>query len=141
MTAPTWGDLRQALYTRIDAQLTADVWSPKAPQNSEGEISTPFPYVVIVQATESPFNTSGTRGSQFVVQIDGYARSTAGQSSEQAIAALSSQVRDALEWYELTGTGVVWVDTEFETMSLGWSDDGKTRRFVSIYRVTLDEVA
>jgi hypothetical protein len=141
MTAPTWSDLRQALYTRLDAQLTAEVWSPKAPQNSEGESSTPFPYVVIVQATESPFNTSGTRGSQFVVQIDGYTRSTAATSSENAISSLSSQVRDALEWHDLTGAGIVWVDTEFETMSLGWSEDGKTRRFVSLYRVTVDEIA
>ena len=141
MTAPTWGNLRQALYTRLDAQLTADVWSPKAPQNAEGEVTTPFPYVVIVQANESPFNTDGTRGSEFVVQIDGFARSTAGASSEQAIAALASQVREALERYDLTGTGVAWIDTEFDGMSLGWSDDGMTRRFIGMYRITLDEVA
>jgi hypothetical protein len=141
MTAPTWTDTRQAIYTRLDAQLTADVWSPKAPQNAQGESSTPFPYVVIVQATEIPWNTSGTRGAEFVVQIDGFARSGAGQSSEQVIAALHSSVREALEYFTLSIANSTWVDTEFETMSLGWSDEGKTRRFISMYRITLDGTA
>jgi hypothetical protein len=141
MTAPTWTNVRQALYTRLDAQLTNDVWSPKAPQNAQGEVTAPFPYVVIVQATESPFNTDGTVGSETIVQIDGYARSTAGQSSEQAIATLHGNVRAALERFALTITDATWIDTEFESMSLGWSDDGKTRRFVSLYRITLDGTA
>jgi len=141
MTAPTWANTRAALYTRLDAQLTADVWSPKAPQNARGEVNTPFPYVVIVQAVESPWNTDGTTGAEFVVQIDGFARSGAAQSSEQAIAELQSQVRNALERYSLTIADATWVDTELESMSLGWSDAGKTRRFISTYRISLDGTA
>ena len=139
MTAPNWGDLRQAIYTRLDDQLSVPVWSPRAPQNAEGEDNTPFPYVVIVQANEAPWNSKTFRGAQFVVQIDGYARSTATKSSEVAIADLASQVREALEWYDLTGAELSWVDTIFQSTALGWSEDGKTRRFVSLYRVTLNE--
>ena len=88
MTAPTWQNLRAALYTRLDGQLAHSVYSPKAPQDADGESIGPFPYVVIVQATESPFNTDGTIGSNFVVQIDGFARGSATVSVENSIAAL-----------------------------------------------------
>jgi len=141
MTAPTWQNLRTALFTRLDNQLSAVVWSPKAPQAAESENIGPFPYVVIVQATESPFNTDGTIGSNFVVQIDGFARVSDTVSLEAGIASLHSATRTAIERYPLTVTGAVWVDTVFENMSLGWSDDGKTRRFISQYRITLDASA
>lgn len=139
MASPKYSDLRQAIYDRLDAQLTASIWSPNAPRSDEGEALTPFPYVAIVQATETTFNTDGDRGAQFVVQIDGYARATASISVENAISDLHSEVRDALEYYGLTVANAAWVDTQFETMSLGWSEDGHTRRFVSLYRITLDE--
>ena len=138
MTAPSWKNLRTALYARLDEQISASVWSPKAPQDADGAASGPFPYLVIVQATESPFNTDGTIGSNFVVQIDGYARASATVSVENSIAALHSATRTAIERYPLTVTGAVWVDTVFESMSLAWSDMGTTRRFISQYRITLD---
>ena len=141
MTAPTWQNLRAALYTRLDGQLAHSVYSPKAPQDADGESIGPFPYVVIVQATESPFNTDGTIGSNFVVQIDGFARGSATVSVENSIAALHSATRTALERYPLTVPGAVWIDTVFEDMSLAWSDVGTTRRFISQYRITLDASA
>ena len=141
MTAPTWQNLRAALYTRLDGQLAHPVYSPKAPQDADGESIGPFPYVVIVQATESPFNTDGTIGSNFVVQIDGFARGSASVSVENSIAELHSATRAALERYPLTVTGAVWIDTVFESMSLAWSDVGTTRRFISQYRITLDASA
>jgi len=141
MTAPTWQNLRAALYTRLDGQLSHSVYSPKAPQDADGESIGPFPYVVIVQATESPFNTDGTTGSNFVVQIDGFARASATESVENSIAALHSATRAALDRYPLTVSGAVWIDTVFESMSLAWSDVGTTRRFISQYRITLDASA
>jgi hypothetical protein len=141
MTAPTWQNLRAALYTRLDGQIAHPVYSPKAPQDADGESIGPFPYVVIVQATESPFNTDGTIGSNFVVQIDGFARGSATVSVENSIAALHSATRTAIERYPLTVTGAVWIDTVFEDMSLAWSDVGTTRRFISQYRITLDASA
>lgn len=139
MTAPTYAALRTALVARLDDQLSVPVWSPKAPQNAEGESLSPFPYVVVAQAAESPWNTDNTRGGQWVVQIDGYARATASASAEDLVLALHAQVREALEWYRLTVTGGHWVDTLLDGMTLGWDDDGHTRRFVSLYRITLDE--
>lgn len=139
MTAPKYSDLRQALYDRLSAQLSVDVWSPIAPQADDGELAGPFPFVVIVQANENPWNTSGTRGLEAVVQIDAYARATSSTSVENAIAGLSSDVREALEWYELTVSGARWVDTRLESIIPGWEDGGKTRRAVMLFRVTLDE--
>jgi len=139
MTAPTYKALRQALYTRLDAALSVPVWSPKAPQADDGELLGPFPYVVIVQANESPWNTKTTRGLDVLVQIDGYARTTATDSAEDLITGLAANVREAIERHALSVTGAAWVTTELEGTSYGWEDGGKTRRFVSLYRVILDE--
>ena len=139
MTAPTYKALRQALYTRLDAALIVPLWSPKAPQADDGELLGPFPYVVIVQANESPWNTKGSRGLDAVVQIDGYARTTATDSAENLATGLAAEVREALERHALSVTGATWVTTELEGISYGWEDGGKTRRFVSLYRVILDE--
>jgi hypothetical protein len=141
MAAPTYKALRQALYTRLDAQLSVPVWSPKAPQNAQGESLSPFPYVAIVQAAESAWNTNQARGGEFVVQIDGYARATAAASAEDAILTLWASTREALEWYSLTVTGAIWVDTKLDLVNTGWDDGGDTRRFVSQWRITLDESA
>lgn len=137
MTAPTYADIRQALYDRLAGVLDCDVWSPKAPQADDGELTGPFPYVVIVQANESPWNTKGSRGLDALVQIDGYARATETQSAEGAVTALSAQVRDAVEWYVLPVSG--HVTTEWESTIYGWEGDTKTRRFVSLFRVIVDE--
>ena len=139
MTAPTYKALRQGLFTRLDTALSVPVWSPKAPQADEGELLGPFPYVVIVQANESPWNTKGTRGLDAVVQIDGYARTTSTDSAEDVIAALAANVREALERQALSVSGAIWQDTQLESTLYGWEDGGKTRRFVSLYRVTLDQ--
>ena len=139
MTAPRYSDLRQALYTKLDADLSVDVWSPKAPQDDDGELLAPFPYVVIVQANESPWNTKGSRGLDALVQIDAYARTTATDSAENLIAGLTSDVREALERQALTVTGAHWVTTELESIIPGWEDNGKTRRAVMLFRVILDE--
>ena len=139
MTAPTYKALRQALFTRLDAALSVAVWSPKAPQAADGELLGPFPYVVIVQANESPWNTRGTRGLDALVQIDAYARSTETNSAENVIADLTSDIREALEWYALPVTGAHWVDTRLESIMPGWEDNGKTRRAVMLFRVILDE--
>jgi len=139
MTAPTYEALRQALYTRLDAQLSCDVWSPKAPYADDGEALTPFPYVVIVQATETPWNTDGTRGLNAVVQIDAYGRSTTVDSAEGVVAGLASDVREAIERHPLTVAGASWVTTELESIIPGWEDGGKTRRAVMLFRVVLDE--
>lgn len=139
MTAPRYKDLRQAIYNRLSAQLSVDVWSPKAPQADDGELLGPFPYVVIVQANESPWNTKTRRGLEAVVQIDAYARSTATDSAEDAIHTLTAQVREALEWYDLGVADAAWVDTALESIIPGWEDNGKTRRAVMLWRVTLDE--
>lgn len=139
MTAPKYSDLRHALYNRLDAQLSCDVWSPKAPQADDGELTGPFPYVIIVQANEGPWNTKGTRGLDALVQIDAYARATSSVSVEDAISDLSSAVREALEWYPLTVAGAHHVTTELESIIPGWEDNGKTRRAVMLFRVILDE--
>ena len=139
MTAPTYKALRQALYTRLDAALSVPVWSPKAPQADDGELLGPFPYVVIVQANEAPWNTKGSRGLDAVVQIDCYARSTGTDSAEGALGELTSQVREALEWYELPVAAAHWVDTRLESIIPGWEDKGKTRRSVMLFRVVLDQ--
>ena len=139
MTAPTYKALRQALFTKLDADLSVAVWSPKAPQSDDGELLTPFPFVVIVQANESPWNTKGTRGLDALVQIDAYARSTETDSEENTIADLTADIRDALEWYPLPVTGAHWVTTELESIIPGWEDNGKTRRSVLLFRVILDE--
>ncbi|HEV8035858.1 tail completion protein gp17 [Yoonia sp.] len=139
MTAPKYSDLRQALYDRLDAQLSCDVWSPKAPQADDGELLGPFPYVVITQANESPWNTKASRGLDALVQIDAYARATSSVSVENAIADVSSRVREALEWYPLTVANAAWVDTTLESIIPGWEDSGKTRRAVMLFRVVLDE--
>jgi len=139
MTAPTYAALRQALFTKLDTALSVPVWSPKAPQSDDGELLTPFPFVVIVQANESPWNTKSTRGLDALVQIDAYARSTAADSAENLIAGLTSDAREALERQALSVTGAHHVTTEFESAILGWEDNGKTRRAVLLFRVILDE--
>lgn len=140
MTAPTYAALRQALYSRLSTALSVPVWSPHAPQDADGELLGPFPYVVIVQANETPWNTDTTLGAQFVVQIDGYARTTAANSAEDLILGLAAQVRGAIERYSLPVTGAKTVTIEFESTGLAWEDDGKTRRFISLYRVTLNQL-
>lgn len=139
MTAPKYANLRQALYNRLNSQLSCDVWSPKAPQSDDGELLGPFPYVVIVQANESPWSTKDTRGLDALVQIDAYARATSSVSVENAIADVSSRVREALEWYPLMVANAHWVDTRIEGITSGWEDGGKTRRAVMLFRVILDE--
>lgn len=139
MTAPKYADLRQALYDRLSDQLSCDVWSPKAPQVDDGELTGPFPYAVIVQANESPWNTKGSRGLDALVQIDGYARATSSVSVEDAISALASDIREALEWYALPVANAHWVETTLESSIPGWEDGGKTRRRVMLFRVILDE--
>ena len=139
MTAPTYKALRQGLFTRLDTALSVPVWSPKAPQADDGELLGPFPYVVIVQANESPWNTKGTRGIDALVQIDGYARTTATDSAEDLATGLAANVREALERQALSVSGAIWQDTQLESTLYGWEDGGKTRRFVSLYRVTLDQ--
>lgn len=137
MTAPTYDSVRQALYARLDAVLTCDVWSPRAPQADDSELTGPFPYVVIVQVNESAWNTKGSRGLDALVQIDGYARATETDSVETVITLLAAQVREALEWYALPVAG--HVTTELESTIYGWEGDTRTRRFVSLFRVIVDE--
>jgi hypothetical protein len=139
MAAPSYGNLRQALFLKLSNDLSVPVWSPKAPQSPDGELLSDFPYVVIVQANESPWNTKGSRGLDALVQIDAYARSTASSSAEVLISTLTSAVREALERTVLTVTGAVHVTTELESIIPGWEDGGKTRRAVMLFRVILDE--
>lgn len=139
MTAPRADNLRKAVFEVLDAALSCSVYWPKAPQADDGELLGPFPYVVIVQANESPWNTKTTRGTETVIQVDGYARATSGQSVEDAIFSLHSETKEALDRQALTVAGAHWVDTQFEGMSLGWEDGGKTRRCVSQYRIVLDQ--
>ena len=140
MAAPSYNNLRQALFSKLNNDLSVQVWSPKAPQADDGELLSEFPYVVIVQANESPWNTKTTRGLDALVQIDAYARTTATDSAENLIAGLTSDVREALERQALTVTGAHHVTTELESIIPGWEDNGKTRRAVLLFRVILDEV-
>ena len=139
VAAPRYSNLRRALYGQLKDRLSCDVWSPKAPQADDGELLGPFPYVVIVQANESPWNTKSSRGLDALVQIDAYARSTTTASAEDVISDLASQVREALERQPLTVTDAHWVTTELESIIPGWEDGGKTRRSVLLFRVILDD--
>lgn len=140
MTAPKYKELRQALHEHLTGLVAVPVYSPKAPQPDDAGQLSAFPYLVIVQAAETAWNTKGTRGARFLVQIDGFARSTDTDSAENIILSLHAQTRAALEWHPLTVTGAHWVDTQFAGMDLAYEDQGKTRRFVSRYRVTLDQL-
>lgn len=139
MTAPSYADVRKAIYARLDAELTCDVWSPQAPQESDAQSSGAFPFVVIVQANEGPWNTKDSTGLNALVQIDAYARTTETDSAENIVLNLVASTRGALERYQLTIQNGKWIDTEFESSATGWEDGGKTRRAIMLFRVTVDE--
>lgn len=129
--------LQQAIYTKLTGNtalmaLAEAVWSPKAPQQDDGELAGPFPYIVIPQMNASPFDTKTSNGGSVVVQVDGYLRS----KSELDAHALQGRLYDALHKQPLSITGATWIDTLHEGTTYGYEDNGKTRRFVSLYRVT-----
>lgn len=135
------GALQQALYDALtgDATLMAlaqGVHIPKAPQYGESEVATPFPYVVIPQMTANPFDTKTSNGGNVLVQVDGYSRS----QSDLQINDLQGRVYDVLHKGTLSITGATFVDCLHEQTIHGYEDDGRTRRFVSLYRVTYDEI-
>ena len=131
--------LQQGLYSKLTADaalmaLAEAVWSPKAPQADDGELIGPFPYVVIPQMNASPFDTDGSNGGNVVVQIDGYSRNSSGLE----IGELQGLVYSALHKRTLSITGAHFIDCLHEGTSYGYEDAGKTRRFVSLYRVTYE---
>lgn len=131
--------LQQGLITKLTGNaalmvLAEDVWSPKAPQADDGELTGPFPYVVIPQMNASPFDTTGSNGGDVVVQVDGYSRNSSGLE----IGELQGLVYDALHKQEITIAGAHFIDCLHQGTSFGYEDQGQTRRFVSLYRVTYD---
>lgn len=133
--------LQQAIYARLTADATLSglvqaVYIPKAPQAEDGQLTAPFPYVVVPQITATPQNTDTTRGANIVVQVDAYSRS----QSDLEINRIGDALYNALHRVALAVTGATWVTTEHENSVTGWEDDGKTRRIISLYRVMLDGV-
>ncbi len=133
--------LQQALYDALTGDTTLmalaeAVYIPKAPQADDGELSGPFPYVVIPQMTANPFDTKTSNGGNVVVQVDGYSRS----QSDLQINDLQGRVYDVLHKGTLSITGAAFTDCLHEQTINGYEDQGKTRRFVSLYRVTYDNI-
>lgn len=129
--------LQQALFDKLfnSAALMAlaeAIWIPKAPQADDGELTGPFPYVVIPQMNANPFDTKNSNGGDVVVQVDGYSRNP----SALEIGALQGLVYSTLHKQDLNISDAHFIDCLHEGTSFGYEDGGKTRRFVSLYRVT-----
>ena len=140
---------RSALEAAIYTQLTGNaalmavadaVWIPEAPQADDGELIGPFPYIVVTNITLTPWDTDDTLGMQAVVQVDSYARATPSASAHALARNVADLVYGALNRATLSITGAHAVDCLHENTSDGWEEPGGTRRFVSLYRVTYDEV-
>lgn len=133
--------LQQALYDALTGDTTLmalaeAVYIPKAPQADDGELSGPFPYIVIPQMTASPFDTKTSNGGNIVVQIDGYSRA----QSDLQINDLQGRVYDVLHKGTLSIAGTTFINALHEQTINGYEDNGKTRRFISLYRVIYDDI-
>ena len=134
--------LQSAVLSRLEAStalmlIAKAIWIPRAPQAADGQVESPFPYLALPQVNLSPFDTAGSLGTNAVVQVDGYSRK-GGDATE--INALHDAVYGVLHRGSLVIPGVTWVTTEYEAGSFGYEDQGETRRFVALYRVTYQAV-
>lgn len=132
--------LRSAIMARLAAGLPGvPIYWPRAPQPADAGSATGFPYVVVPNVNITFFGAADTIGSNAVVQVDVYARSSASASDEESVNATFGLVRAALERQPLSISGHTWVTTEFESAGYGWEDDGHTRRIISLWRVVYHE--
>ena len=129
-------EIQQGTFDRLTADagvsaLVQAIHSGRAPQAADGQVNSPFPYLVISGVTAQPWDTKDTLGRNVIMQVDCYART----QSDLAFRAILDAVHMALHRQPLTVGALNWVDTQAENLIEGFEDDGKTRRAVMDFRV------
>jgi len=131
-------ELRQALYSRVDAQVGASVVAvyAKVPQAAQSEDNSAFPYITIGAFTASPFDTDDESGVTVLADVSVWSRDT----SVLATSDIVSAVYAALHKHDLSITGANTVDCLFNSMNELDDPDGLTTQDVLTFRITYDAI-
>lgn len=127
-------ELAQAFHDRLVSSVGAFVTGvyTNKPQDDESEDDANFPYVDIVPVTTSRFETDEFIGFQVLVDVNLFTRST----SAKADLAVKDAVALSLHRFDLPIVGADLIDCLYDGGTMFMDTDGKTRQYVSTFRVT-----
>ena len=136
MTADSQWPLQQAVFAALsgDAALQTLIGNPArvydhVPQDS------PFPYVVVGEATTRPFDTKTEDGMEQTLTIHSWSRYRGFSETKQIMGAIV----DALDQQALSVTGHELVLLRFEFSDSFLDEDGLTRHGVQRIRALTEE--
>lgn len=134
----------EAVYARLNgfAALTDQVISVgyQRSQDAEPEDETQFPYVVIDDVVQRPWDTKTANGGNQLVQVTVFARDKEFKSAITVANEVAQSVYDALHKYDLKVSGVTVVNCLFEETPGNIADpDGVTRFKPMTFRIIYDE--
>ena len=129
--------LQQAVYTRLVAQLpTVNIYDD-APGQPDGIPENNFPYIVIGDDTEVPWDTDDVLGMSLTITLHVWSR----YRGKKECKALLGNIYTALhrQAANLSATGYTFVDCLFEFSNILDQNDGITRHGVCRYRLLMEK--
>lgn len=129
---------RLAGYTALTSQITSIGY--ERPQDVAPEAVANFPYCVIDDITQQPWDTKTSDGGNQLVQVTVYARPNATKSGVTLANEAAQAIYDALHKYDLTVSGSNVVNCLFDGSPGNLADpDGVTRYKPMTFRIMYDD--
>lgn len=127
-------DLQQAIYDRLTDEVGLSVSGiyTNVTQATESESDAYFPYITISPINSTPSDTKDMNGAEVLVDVNLWSRSTSALSDRS----IMDDIYDALQKYDaLAVSGANVIDCRFDSGTSFPDPDGKTRQYVSTWRV------
>lgn len=124
-----------AIFAALNGQVGARVVDDPLPLPT-GRPDSDFPYVVIGDDTDRPWDTDDRLGAEVTVTLHIWSRKPSYAEAKAIAAAISRK----LHRKPINASGARVVDCLREFTNFARDDDGKTRHGVVRYRLTLQEI-
>lgn len=124
-----------AIFAALNGQIGAPVRDDPTPLPA-GQPDSGFPYVVIGNDTERPWDHDGRRGAAVTVTLHIWSRKPSFVEAKTIAAAIYGR----LHRKAIAASGAQVVDCLHEFSDFARDEDGKTRHGVVRYRLTLQEL-
>lgn len=126
---------QQIIFAALNGNLTGCQVFDTAPFLPEAAPANAFPYVVIGDDTQAPWDTDDTLGADMTITLHFWSRA----AGMKQVKALMDEAYGLLNRGSWSLSGVRVVDCLHEFSDVMTDPDGKTRHGVQRYRLTLQE--
>ena len=132
--------IQRAIFTRLSglssvASLVNGIYAT-IPQPDDAGDAALFPYITIGNDSAAPMDTKTSDGVSVSIQIDVWSR--AGNYIEAKD--IAQAIYDALQKFDLVVVGANTISCNFASSSVFDDPDGVTKRVMTLFTVTLDEI-